>query len=265
MLPSSPKAPCRAGKTASAPSRPPPGTSSTAPPAALQPPSRPIVTSTASWPASRRPARDRRAGAQRDVVLGGAAAGEDRDLHGSSSASSSAFGRALADRDRHRRPRFQFAARRRELVDHAADLARHFGFFFFDARASGRRRGSLPPLRRRSLPITFGTFARFFFFAAGDDDRDRRARFDLGCRRSGDWRITCALRRGLSSSETLGSRPRPRIRCTATSRWLPTSDRHLDQLRPARDEEGDGRAVGRGVAAAAVRSGRPALLRPSRS
>ena len=69
------------GRPTSAPSRPPPGTSSTPAAAADPAPSRPIRTSTHLVPGLPQPAQHRGARAQRDVVLGGAPAGEDRDPH----------------------------------------------------------------------------------------------------------------------------------------------------------------------------------------
>ena len=49
----------------------------------------------------------------------------------------------------------------------------------------------------------------------------------------GDWLITSPAGESLSSSETLGVRPRPRICCTARRRWLPTRTGTLASFGPA--------------------------------
>ena len=117
-----------------------------------------IVTSTASWPAARRPRGDRGARAQRDVVLGGAAAAEDRDPHGSSSPSSAFGAGRLADRR-------SSPCRPVPVRSRAAGTGRatrptwpgDFGFFFFDARdeagcADRLHRFAAQPCRSRSAP-----------------------------------------------------------------------------------------------------------------
>ena len=169
-------------------------------------------------------------------MLGGAAAGEDRDPHSFALPVRCAGGR-LADDDRHfASPASSFGARRRELVDHPADLRRDFGLFFFDASGSGRRRGSFPPLRARSLPITFGTFA--FSSPLETTIETRRARARPRCRRSATGVITCRRARRFLLRRRSGSRPRPRIRCTATPRWVPTRTGTLTSFGPARDGRG---------------------------
>ena len=151
-LPSSPKGPCRTGKTTSAPSRPPPGIELDR--RAARRSSARRGRSSPRPPRARLPrARAHRgARAQRDVVLGGAAAAEDRDPHGRPS--SLASGSLLpAPRRACRRssvtfaPGFSSVPGGRELVDHPADLALRLRSLLLRPPGSGRRRAPLPPLR----------------------------------------------------------------------------------------------------------------------
>ena len=193
-------------------------------------------------------------------MLGGAAAAEDRDPHSSLLLRFGRRGAACRRRSSPSSPGSSFGAGRRELVDRRGRPGSATSVSSSSTVGLSPASRTLRTASARSLPITFGTFA--CCFARGDDDRDGRARLRPRCRRSGDWLITSPAGEALSSSETLGVRPRPRICCTATRRWLPTRTGTLASFGPAGDDERDGRAVGRGAAAARVRSGSPGLLRP---
>src|SRR3954452_11373739 len=185
MLPSSPKGPCSAGKTASASSRPPPGASWTAAPAWPQRPSRVIVTSSGSCPAARRPARtdapersetscseERPPLSTATFIRRSSAAGRSRAFF---FFGERFFGPA-ADDQGHFRPGVELRPRRRELVDHPPDLPRHFGFFFFDERPEAgfaqlrHRFGALLADHVRDLGL---------LFARGNHDRNGRPPAEL--------------------------------------------------------------------------------------
>src|SRR3954451_11584284 len=202
MLPSSPKGPCSAGKTASASSRPPPGASWTAAPAWPQRPSRVIVTSSGSCPAARRagrteapegpaaacsgergrpypPARTETSSGEAPPPLSTATFIRRSSAAGRSRAffffGERFFGPA-ADDQGHFRPGVELRPRRRELVDHPPDLPRHFGFFFFDERPEAgfaqlrHRFGALLADHVRDLGL---------LFARGNHDRNGRPPAEL--------------------------------------------------------------------------------------
>ena len=103
---------------------------------------------------------------------------------------------------------------------------RDFGFFLFAAAEPGfaQRR------HRFGAQLADHVRDRAFFFALGDDDRDGRAG-SISRPALGDWRITwpagCAF-----LFLTLGTRPSPRICCTATARWVPTRTGTLTSFGP---------------------------------
>ena len=114
----------------------------------------------------------------------------------------------------------------------------------------------------RSLPTTFGTLACFLPEETTIETVEPASTWLPAL---GDWPITSPAGELLSSSETLGVRPRPRICCTATAALAADQHRHLGQLRAAGDEQGDCRSRASRSCRPTVRSGSPAPLRPSRS
>ena len=225
------------------------------PPAWLQPPSRAIVTSTTSWPAARRPRAT--AAPERSET----SCSEERPpLRTATLIGSSRFRRApracLPTTIVTSAPGSSFGARRRELVDHAADFAGDFGFFFFDDRAEA---GFAHRLHRFGAQLADHVRDLGLLLAGGDDDRRRvEPAFDLaaGARATGG-----SPRRpgeSLSSSETTGTRPRPRICCTATRRWLPTRTGTLTSFGPAETNRVTVEPLVARFARRRVRSGSPA-------
>ncbi len=178
-LPSSPKAPCRAGKTASAPSSPPPGDQlhrgAVAAPA-------PVAADRHRRPSRARPPRSPRAteAPERSET----SCSEERPPERTATLMALLLRRRrwrpLADDDRHRVARFELGARRRELVDRAADLARRFGFFFFDRRLEA---GGADRFHRFGAQLADHVRHLGLLPAGGDDDRDGRAHVRPGCRR----------------------------------------------------------------------------------
>ena len=246
-MPSSPNGPCRTGKATSAPSRPAAGRSVDLPRRrASSAPSREIVTSTTSWPASRRPVGDRRAGAQRDVVLAGAAAARGR--RPSPAPPFFRVGRLARRRLADRRsvtvsPGSSSAPGRRELVGDPADLRLDVGLLLLSrstleagvAQRLRPRRGAA--CRPRSAPCTFSPRWR------------RRSRPSSRLRPRlpalGDWSITWPA--GASFSCFADARATGRGRGSAApraARWPPTTTGTVTSFGPRGDDQDDGRSAG---------------------
>ena len=148
MLPSSPKGPWRTGKTTSAPSRPPPGVSSTAAPAALQRAVAvdPHLDHLVAWlpPAPSSPPRPSAATRRaRRSARRSAPPPSWFDPFSEPFGFDFFFfrrrrGGALADDQRHFGARRQFVAAVRGLARHQADLRFVRGFFFLDHRGQAR-------------------------------------------------------------------------------------------------------------------------------
>ena len=195
MLPSSPKGPCRAGKTTSAPSSPPPGVSSTAPPPQLQRPSRSIrhLDHLVARPLPGRGHRRRPSAARRRARRSGRRRGprpSRRLLPGSVAVPASAC-----------RPRPPRACRRpvslrcpasavpagRRLP---ADLAELRRCAFLLPRTVGFRPASRSASHRFGAQLADHVRHLRFPLAGGDDDRDGRAGVEFLAPALGDWRIT---------------------------------------------------------------------------
>ena len=197
-------------------------------PSLSQRPSRSIVTATTSWPAAAQPARDRGAGAQRDVVLGGAPAGEDRDPH-SSASGSARRGAACRRRSSPRRPVPASEPGGGNWSIDPADFAVDFGFFFFDGRLEA---GFADRLHRFGAQLADHVRHLRLLFAVGDDDRDRRARLRPRCRRSGDWLITSPAGARAFFFADAGVEAAAADLLHRDAPLAADQDRHLGQLRP---------------------------------
>ena len=176
---------------------------------------------------------------------------EDRDPHGLSSRSFGVVGGSrgpLADDDRHRRRPVRARSPAAGTGRSTRPILR-LRLRFLLLRTVGAEAGAAQrpaTASERSLPITFGTFT--FCFPEETTIATVEPGFDLGCRRwatGGSPRPPAA---SLSSSVTLGVRPRPRICCTATRALGADQDRDLGRFGPLETKRVTVGAVGRGLA-----------------
>ena len=185
-------------------------------------------------PPSSQPARDRLAGAQRDVVLGGAAAAETTATLILLLRSSVRRRAALADDDRDLDPGSTSEPGGGNWSVTRPTLAGDFGFLFFTV---GLSPASRERFHRFGAQLADHVRHRRLFFALGDDDRDGRARRRPALPALGDWRITCPAGAELSSSSTLGVEAAAADLLHRDRALGADQDRHLGQLRAAGDRE----------------------------